>query len=314
MTPMITAYLTHPDVALHDMGSHHPESPLRLEAIRARLMLSGILQQTVQVEARPAEFSALARVHDTAYLESLARRLPSEGLQTLDADTSLCPDSLHAARLAAGAALKAVDMVCGNQADNVFCATRPPGHHAERDRAMGFCFYNNIAVAAAHALEIQGLERVAILDFDVHQGNGTLDIFHDDPRVLICSSFQEAFYPWRYLEGTWPNVVNTPLAAGDDGSVLRRRIEREWLSRLERHRPQLVLLSSGFDAHRDDPLGQIELAHEDFHWITTFALDIARRYADGRLVSVLEGGYHLKSLPISVEAHLAALLGQPWQA
>ncbi|WP_110665340.1 histone deacetylase family protein [Salinicola halophilus] len=310
---MITAYITHPDLAHHDMGGHHPESPMRLEAIRARLMRSGTLQQTVQVEPVPATRAALERVHQSAYLDALAQRLPASGLATLDADTRLCPESLHAATLAAGAALKGVDMVCNHRADNVFCATRPPGHHAERDRAMGFCFYNNVAIAAAHALEHYGLERVAILDFDVHQGNGTLDIFHDDPRVLVCTSFQEAFYPWRYLDGDWPNVVNTPLAAGDDGATFRRRVERAWLPALERQRPQLVLLSSGFDAHRDDPLGQVELSHDDFHWITTLAMDIARRYADGRLVSVLEGGYHLASLPISVEAHLHALLGQPWQ-
>ncbi|WP_110687639.1 histone deacetylase family protein [Salinicola aestuarinus] len=309
---MITAYITHPDLARHDMGEHHPEAPMRLEAIRARLMRSGTLLQTVQVESGPASDEALERVHDRDYLVDLERRLPRQGIAIVDGDTRLCPDSLRAARLAAGAALKGVDMVCKARADNVFCATRPPGHHAERGRAMGFCFYNNVAVAAAHAIEQHGLERVAILDFDVHQGNGTLDIFRDDPRVLICSSYQEAFYPWRYLDGDWPNVVNTPLAAGDDSAVFRRRVEQEWLPALERHRPQLLLLSSGFDAHRDDPLAEIELCHDDFYWITARALDVAKRHADGRLVSILEGGYHLKSLPVGVEAHLHALLGQPW--
>ncbi|MCE3025697.1 histone deacetylase family protein [Salinicola sp. DM10] len=309
---MITSYLTHPDFARHDMGGSHPEAPVRLEVIRKRLMLSGLLQQTMQSEAPPAKPLALARVHAPDYLETLACQRPQNGLQTLDNDTRMGPWTLEAAALAAGAAIKGVDLVCGNRADNVFCAVRPPGHHAERALAMGFCFYNNVAVAAAHARAVHGLERIAILDFDVHQGNGTLDIFHDDPSVLICSSYQEAFYPWRYLEGDWPNVVNTPLPAGTASRDFRLAIERDWLPALERHRPQLVLLSSGFDAHRDDPLGELALEHGDFYWITHLAMDIARRYAGGKLVSVLEGGYHPKALPLSVEAHLTALLGQPY--
>lgn len=309
---MITSYLTHPDIALHDMGSHHPESPMRLEAIRARLMLSGLLQQTMQSEPGPATRLQLERVHAPDYLSALDTQRPQSGLHQLDSDTRMGPHSLDAAALGAGAAVRAVDLVCGNRADNVFCAVRPPGHHAERSLAMGFCFYNNVAVAAAHARAVHGIERIAILDFDVHQGNGTLDIFHDDPATLICSSYQEAFYPWRYLAGDWPNIVNTPLAAGTGSLGFRNAVEREWLPALERHRPQLVLLSSGFDAHRDDPLGQLALDHEDFYWVTTLAMDIARRYAGGKLVSVLEGGYHLKTLPLSVEAHLTALLGQAY--
>ncbi|OLO05535.1 MULTISPECIES: histone deacetylase family protein [Salinicola] len=309
---MITSYLTHPDIALHDMGSHHPESPMRLQAIRARLMLSGLLQQTMQSEPGPATRLQLERVHAPDYLSALDAQQPQSGLQQLDSDTRMGPHSLEAAALGAGAAVRGVDLVCGNRADNVFCAVRPPGHHAERALAMGFCFYNNIAVAAAHARAVHGIERIAILDFDVHQGNGTLDIFHDDPAILVCSSYQEAFYPWRYLAGDWPNIVNTPLAAGTGSLGFRNAVEREWLPALERHRPQLILLSSGFDAHRDDPLGQLALDHEDFHWITTFAMDIARRHAGGKLVSVLEGGYHLKTLPLSVEAHLTALLGHPY--
>lgn len=310
---MITSYLTHPDVALHDMGPHHPESPMRLEAIRARLMLSGLLQQTMQSEATPASLYELERVHAPDYLSSLALQRPQSGLQELDTDTRIGPHSLDAAALAAGAAIKGVDLVCGNRADNVFCAVRPPGHHAERELAMGFCFYNNVAVAAAHAREAHGIERLAILDFDVHQGNGTLDIFHGDPAVLVCSSYQQAFYPWRYLHGEWPNVVNTPLAAGDGSRAFRHAVERDWLPALERHKPQLILLSSGFDAHRDDPLGQLALDHDDFYWITTLAMDVARRHAGGKLVSILEGGYHLKTLPLSVEAHLTALLGHPYR-
>lgn len=311
---MITSYLTHPDVSLHDMGPHHPESPMRLEAIRARLMLSGILQQTMQSDASPASQRELERVHMPDYLSSLDRQRPQNGLHELDTDTRMGAHSLDAAALAAGAAIRAVDLVCRNRADNAFCAVRPPGHHAERALAMGFCFYNNVAVAAAHARAVHGIERIAILDFDVHQGNGTLDIFRDDPAVLVCSSYQQAFYPWRYLDGEWPNIINTPLAAGDGSRAFRHAVERDWLPALEHHKPQLILLSSGFDAHRDDPLGQLELDHADFYWITTLAMDVARRYANGKLVSTLEGGYHLKMLPLSVEAHLTALLGQPYRA
>ncbi|WP_251978127.1 histone deacetylase family protein [Salinicola avicenniae] len=309
---MITSYLTHPALAQHDMGHHHPEAPMRLEAIRARLMLSGLLQQTMQSEPVPVTRAQLERVHAPAYLDRLATHLPESGLYEIDSDTRLCPDSLKAAALASGAAVRGVDLVCRQRADNVFCAVRPPGHHAEHQLAMGFCFYNNVAVAAAQALAIHGIERLAILDFDVHQGNGTVDIFRDDPAVLVCSSYQQGFYPWRYLDGDWDNIVNTPLAAGTDGKVFRQAIERDWLPALEAHRPQLILLSSGFDAHRDDPLGQLMLDHEDFHWITTLAMDVARRHANGRLVSILEGGYHPQALPLSVEAHLQALLGQAY--
>lgn len=307
---MITTYLTHPDVALHDMGPNHPESPMRLEAIRARLMLSGVLQQTIQSEPAAADTLALERVHARDYLSSLEARRPQNGLQELDPDTRLGPYSLAAARLATGAAIRGVDLVCRNRSDNVFCAMRPPGHHAERDQSMGFCFYNHVAVAAAHARAIHGVERIAVLDFDVHQGNGTLDIFHDDPGVLICSSYQEGFYPWRYLDGQWSNVINSPFPTGTDSASYRKVVERDWLPALEAYQPQLILLSSGFDAHREDPLGQLALDHEDFHWITSLAMDVARRHAGGKLVSVLEGGYNLKVLPISVEAHLLALLGQ----
>lgn len=309
---MITTYLTHPDVALHDMGPHHPEAPMRLEAIRARLMLTGLLQQTMQSEPPPASQCELERVHAPDYLSSLIAQRPQSGLHELDTDTRMGPRSLDAAALAAGAAIRGVDLVCRNRSDNVFCAMRPPGHHAERNLAMGFCFFNNVAVAAAHARAVHGIERLAILDFDVHQGNGTLDIFRNDPSVLVCSSYQEAFYPWRYLDGKWPNVVNTPLAAGTDGATFRREVERQWLPALDAHRPELLLLSSGFDAHRDDPLGQLKLDHEEFHWITTLAMDVARRHAGGRLVSVLEGGYNPKALPLSVEAHLLALLGHAY--
>lgn len=309
---MITSYITHPDCQRHDMGPDHPESPMRLDAIRARLMLSGLLQQTMQSDAVEVKDEQLARVHPVRHLNSLAKCVPEYGTVSLDGDTIMTPGSLVAARFAAGAACRGVDQVYRNQADNVFCAVRPPGHHAEAAEATGFCFYNNVAVAAAHARARYGAQRVAILDFDVHQCNGTIDIFKDDPTVLVCTSYQYPFYPWRYLRTESHNVINTPLSAGTDGAAFRQAIENDWLPELHSFKPDLVLVSAGFDAHRDDHMGELCLENEDFYWVTQLALEIASLYADGRLVSVLEGGYNLDMLGLSVEAHLKALLGLPF--
>ncbi|MHB0775457.1 histone deacetylase family protein [Halomonas sp. WWR20] len=309
---MITSYITHPDCALHYMGPEHPESPLRLEAIRARLALSGVLQQTMQSEATPASDEALGRVHAHRHLHALMRCVPDEGLISLDDDTFMCRDTLSAARVAAGAVIRGVDQVYRHQADNVFCAVRPPGHHAEHTDALGFCFYNNVAVGVAHARAQHGAKRVAILDFDVHQCNGTVDIFKDDPDVLICSSFQYPFYPWRYLRSHWDNVINTPLEQGTGSRDFRHALERDWLPALQAHKPDIVLVSAGFDAHRQDPMADLCLEDEDYHWVTLLAMDIARTYADNRLVSVLEGGYDPAALGRSVEAHVQALLGLPF--
>lgn len=310
---MITSFISHPDCDLHHMGPEHPESPLRLEAIRARLALSGLLQQTMQSEARPATEEEVARVHPIRHLRALDKCVPETGIVTLDSDTMMNPDSLNAARVAAGAVIRGVDQVYRGQADNVFCAVRPPGHHAEATDAMGFCFYNNIAVGAAHARARYGVQRVAILDFDVHQCNGTIDIFKDDPDILICTSFQFPFYPWRYLRSEWQNVVNTPLEAGTDSAAFRKAVEDDWLPALHSFKPELVLVSAGFDAHREDPMAELCLEDEDYYWVTRLALDIAALYADNRLVSVLEGGYDLDSLGRSAAAHVKALLGLPFE-
>jgi acetoin utilization deacetylase AcuC-like enzyme len=311
---MITSFITHPDCDLHHMGPEHPESPLRLEAIRARLALNGLLQQTMQSESRPASEEELSRVHPLRHLRALDKCVPEEGIVTLDSDTMMNPDSLEAARVAAGAVIRGVDQVYRGQADNVFCAVRPPGHHAEATDAMGFCFYNNVAVGAAHARARYGAQRIAILDFDVHQCNGTIDIFKDDPDILICTSFQFPFYPWRYLRSEWQNVVNTPLEAGTDSAAFRKAIEDDWLPALHSFKPELVLVSAGFDAHRDDPLAELCLVEEDFFWVTQLALDIAALYSENRLVSVLEGGYDTDSLGRSAEAHVKALLGLPFES
>ncbi|USZ51848.1 histone deacetylase family protein [Halomonas sp. DN3] len=310
---MITAFLSHPYCQRHDMGPDHPESPLRLDAIRAQLMRSGVLQHAMQADAREATEEQLQRVHPEAHLARLEQASPQDGHASIDADTLMNSDSLQAARLAAGAVVKGVDQVFRGQADNVFCAVRPPGHHAEAQEAMGFCFYNNVAVGAAHARAVHGARRIAILDFDVHQCNGTIDIFKNDPEVMVCTSFQYPFYPWRYLDTPYPNVVHTPLPAGTESAGFRAAIERDWWPALEDFRPELILVSAGFDAHRDDPMAELCLADEDYHWITQGILDIARRHAEGRVVSVLEGGYDLAALGRSVEAHLRALLGLAYQ-
>ena len=294
------------------MGPGHPENPQRLEAISARLALSGLLQQTMQGDAKEATDEDLARVHPMRHLKALEKCVPEQGIVTLDSDTMMNPDSLKAAKMAAGAVIKGVDQVFKRQADNVFCAVRPPGHHAEASDAMGFCFYNNVAVGAAYARAKYGARRIAILDFDVHQCNGTIDIFKNDPGILICSSFQYPFYPWRYLRSEWQNVLNTPLEVGTGSKEFRRIIERHWLPALHAFKPELILLSAGFDAHREDPLADVCLENEDFYWITHLAMEIATLYADNRVVSVLEGGYNPDTLASGVEAHMKALLGVPF--
>ncbi|GHC26640.1 histone deacetylase family protein [Aidingimonas halophila] len=309
---MITAYVTHRDYHLHHMGPGHPECPARLEAIQKRLALAGVLQQTMQFDAKAATDEQLASVHSPSYLNYLAQRQPTREWAVLDGDTRLNSHSLAAGRLAAGAVVSGVDKVYRGQADNVFCAVRPPGHHAETAAAMGFCFYNNVAVGATYAKQRYGAQRIAIADFDVHQCNGTIDIFKNDPDVLICTSFQRSFYPWRYLDEEYPNVINTPLPAGAGSDAFRRAVEQQWLPALHDFRPELVLISAGFDAHRNDPMAGLCLDNADFYWVTRQLIDVASQYADNRLVSTLEGGYDLVTLGYCVEAHLKALLGQPW--
>ncbi|SFB89365.1 Acetoin utilization deacetylase AcuC [Marinospirillum celere] len=304
---MITSFITHQDCSLHDMGPWHPENPLRLNAIIDQLKLSGLMNQLIQYKARPVTEEQLYRAHPKAHVRSLQLSQPSEGFTPLEEETLLAPRSLEAASLAAGAVIRGVDQIFKNQADNVFCAVRPPGHHAERVESMGFCFYNNVALGALHALEHHGLERVAIVDFDVHHGNGTVDIFRNDPRVLVCSSFQHPFYPWRYADHQGENIINTPLEAHTASKGFRKAIEQSWLPAIQNFRPQLILISAGFDAHREDPMGELNLEDDDYYWVTQLLMDLADTYTEGHLVSVLEGGYDLNALARSVHRHLEAL-------
>jgi acetoin utilization deacetylase AcuC-like enzyme len=304
---MTTALLHAPQCLLHDMGRHHPESPDRLRAIEDHLIATGLISCLLERQASAATRSQLARVHDEAYLDALEASVPGRGLVHLDPDTAMSPHSLDAAKHAAGAVVAAVDMVLDGEARNAFCCVRPPGHHAERDKAMGFCFYNNVAVGAAHAMEAHGLERVAIVDFDVHHGNGTEAMFAADPRVLMVSTFQHPFYPYSGVEGRSERMVNIPLPARSDGARFREAVETEWLPALERFRPQMIFVSAGFDAHREDDMAALNLTEGDYAWVTGRVMELAERHSHSRIVSTLEGGYALSALGRSVAAHLKTL-------
>jgi acetoin utilization deacetylase AcuC-like enzyme len=304
---MQTAYISHPEYLKHNMGDWHPESPLRLSAIDDQLHAARLFDYLAHHEAPLAHRNQLLRVHDAAYIDLIEAASPYEGFNALDPDTSMNPHTLDAAYHAAGGAVMGVDMVMRGEVSSAFVACRPPGHHATRNRAMGFCFFNNVAVAAAHALEAHGLERVAIVDFDVHHGNGTEDIFRDDPRVMLCSTFQHPYYPFCGADTISEHIVNVPLPAGTRGPAYREAFTAGIMPRLEAFRPQMLFFSAGFDGHRDDDMAQFGLVEADYAWITEQGMGVAARHAEGRIVSVLEGGYDLDSLGRSVAAHIKTL-------
>ena len=306
---MTTAILTHPDCAQHEMGEGHPESPLRLKAILAALESSGLAAKLTMHEAPPAQREHLERVHHAEHVDMVFETAPERGYAYLDPDTSMNPKSLSAALRAAGAVVRATDMVIGGEASNAFCAVRPPGHHATPQRPMGFCIFNNVAIGAMHAIEGHGLERVCVLDFDVHHGNGTEDAFHEDPRVMLCSTFQHPYYPYCGADSGNEHIVNVPLPAMTDGRGFREAVERFWLPALESFGPQMVFVSAGFDAHRDDPLAYLKLDDADYRWVTEKLMDVAQRHAKGRVVSTLEGGYNTEALGRCVVEHVRVLAG-----
>ncbi len=291
------------------MGRHHPECPARLRAIEDRLIASGLIGYVLHEDAPKVERIQLERVHDTRYIDTIIAKSPRQGIVHLDPDTAMGPGTLDAALRAAGAGVHATDLVMQARVRRAFCNVRPPGHHAEHARAMGFCFFNNIAEAAAHALQAYGLDRVAIIDFDVHHGNGTEDIFRDDERVLMVSTFQHPFYPYSGIEGRSERMVNIPLAAHSAGPQFRAAVEDHWVPALERFRPQMLFVSAGFDAHRDDDMGSLALVEADYAWVTQMLCTVADRHAEGRIVSALEGGYELGALGRSAVIHLKALSG-----
>jgi len=308
---MSTAFYSHPACRGHDMGAGHPECPERLDAIADHLRAVGLDIALDFREAPAATLEQIERAHSAGYvlqLQDLLQGLAASGTtRALDPDTVAGPGTLAAALRAAGAAVAATDDVLAGRAANAFCAVRPPGHHATRDEAMGFCFFNNVAIAARHALDVHGLARVAVIDFDVHHGNGTEDIVAGDERILMCSFFQHPLYPYSGAVPKGTNMINVPVPPYTRGAAVREAIQRQWLPALAEFRPEMIFVSAGFDAHREDELGQMGLVEDDYAWITRELLALARRHAQGRLVSCLEGGYHLGALARSVAAHLRVL-------
>lgn len=306
---MTTAFITHPDTLLHMMDGGHPESPARITAIKDKLLANGLMAKLKPYEAPAAEDQHLLRVHSEQYVSRIRRIAPKAGLVRLDPDTAMGPMSLSAALHASGAAVLATDLVMKGEVSNAFCCTRPPGHHAGRQNAAGFCIFNHIAVGAAHALAQHRLQRVAIIDFDVHHGDGTEDIFKQHPGVMLCSTFQHPFYPHKGADTRTERMVNVPLPAGTTGKGFRAAVEKEFAPALDKFKPQMVFVSAGFDAHADDPLAQLGLVEADYIWVTEFIKEVAARHAKGRVVSLLEGGYRLQDLAESAAAHVATLAG-----
>lgn len=312
---MATAYYTHSACRSHDMGPGHPECPQRLDAIHDHLIATGLDIALVEREAPQVAESDLQLAHDALYVADLRgfmEQIDRLGRpRALDPDTVAGPGTWKAALHAAGAAVAATDAVIDGEFENAFCAVRPPGHHATRREAMGFCFFNNVAVAARHALDVRGLERVAIVDFDVHHGNGTEDIVAGDDRILMVSFFQHPLYPNSGGVPLGTNMLNVPIPPYTKGAELRELIDALWMPRLEAFAPQMLFISAGFDAHREDDLAQLGLVEADYAWITRRLVDFAERHCKGRIVSCLEGGYNLGALSRSVASHLRVLAGLP---
>lgn len=306
---MTTAFISHPDTLLHVMDGSHPESPARVSAIRDKVVASGLLKILQQHQAPAPTDAQLQRVHSAEYVRYIRSVAPPAGKVRLDPDTSMGPMSLSAALHAAGAVVLGVDLVMSGKVQNAFCCVRPPGHHAGKAHSAGFCIFNSVAVGAAHALAQHGIKRVAIIDFDVHHGDGTEDIFRDHPNVMLCSTFQHPYYPHRGADTSTERMVNVPLKAGTDGKAFRAAVENEFAPALEKFKPEFVLVSAGFDAHRDDPLAGLNLVRDDYLWVTRFVMEIAAKHADNRIVSTLEGGYDLTALADSAEAHIRTLAG-----
>ena len=312
----MTGYYTHRDCRLHEMGPGHPECPARLDAIEDRLLVSGVSAALDHREAPLASLADIELAHDrmhVAALRGLSLRLVEEEEAggspyfQLDTDTAMNRHTWTAALRAAGAAVDAVDAIMAGELENAFCSVRPPGHHAEHKKAMGFCFFNNVAVAAKYALQRHNLKRVAVIDFDVHHGNGTEDILAGDERALMVSIFQHPFYPYSGDQDPAPNMLNVPVPAYTKGMDVREIVEMVWMPRLEAFKPEMIFVSAGFDAHRDDDMGQLGLTEQDYTWITMRIKDVARRFANKRIVSCLEGGYVMGPLARSVEAHVRVL-------
>ena len=306
---LLPAYITHPDCARHEMGAHHPECPERLGAINDLLLVKGLLDYMQPFDAPLASTEQLARAHASGYISELIDASPLEGYHKVDPDTDMNTYTIPAALRAAGAAVQATDLVLGGEAPSAFCCVRPPGHHAERAAAMGFCFFNNVAVGIRHALTVHELQRVALIDFDVHHGNGSEDIFRGDERVLMCSIFEQGLYPFTGEQATGPNMVNVGLPSRSGSEAFRNAVTQHWLPALDAFQPQLIYISAGFDGHREDDMGNLGLVEADYAWVTQQLMAVAQRHCQGRIISCLEGGYVLSPLARSVAAHVKVLIG-----
>ncbi|KAI5916163.1 histone deacetylase family protein [Thauera sp. 2A1] len=302
-----TAFITHRECWLHDMGKFHPECPDRLAAINDRLIAAGLDLYLSFYDAPVATAEQVCRAHPASYFDELIANVPEHGIRHLDPDTAMNPNTMKAALRSAGAGILATDLVMKGEIENAFCAIRPPGHHAERAKAMGFCFINNVAVAARHAIDVHGLERVAIVDFDVHHGNGTEDIFRNDPRVMMAGIFQHPFYPYCGVDNAPAHMCNVPLPAGTRGDGFRQVFSDIIVPALRNHNPQMIFVSAGFDAHYEDDMGSLGLLEADYVWATQQIKGVAEDCGHKRIVSLLEGGYALSSLARSVVAHIKAL-------
>ena len=298
----------------HDMGAGHPESPHRLRAIMQQLEQGGTAARLTRIAPREAEDEWITQIHTPAYLSMLKTNAPASGRLSLDPDTSMSSGSLTAAYLAAGGALAAVDAIMSKQVDHVFCAVRPPGHHAEAGRAMGFCLFNNVAIAARYVQKKYGLTRVLIVDWDVHHGNGTQHSFEDDPSVLFFSTHQFPHYPGTGRDSERGRgagegfTINVPMEAGEGDEEYRSVFQKSLVPAADAFKPEFVIISAGFDAHKDDPLASMGLTEEGYADLTGIVAGIATRHAGGRLLASLEGGKHLTSLAASVDRHIQALL------
>lgn len=304
---MSIALLSHPVCAQHDAGEGHPERPERFKVIQDALKHYPFRSPTTFYEAPLASREQLIRAHDEAYVDWIFSIAPEEGMVGIDPDTCMNPYTLTAALHAAGALSFAVDLVMQGKANTAFCNVRPPGHHAERDKAMGFCFFNNVAVGVHHALAHYNIKRVAIIDFDVHHGNGTQNIFQHDTRVMVCSSFEHPFYPGydEALDNEY--IIGVPLSAGTGSEHFRAQVKAAWFDRLAAFKPDCIFFSAGFDAHVNDPLADLALTKADYVWLTTEIANIAAIHSQGRMISALEGGYQLEALAECVPAHVEAM-------
>ncbi|MEC5214305.1 acetoin utilization deacetylase AcuC-like enzyme [Polaromonas sp. CG_9.5] len=306
---MLPAYITHADCARHEMGAHHPECPERLGAINDMLLVKGLLDYMHPYDAPLATPEQLSHAHSSLYVSELMAASPTEGYHKVDPDTDMNPFTVTAALRAAGAVVLATDLVMSGEAPSAFCCVRPPGHHAERDKAMGFCFFNNVAVGIRHAFTRHGVQRVALIDFDVHHGNGSEDIFRGDERVLMCSIFELGIYPFTGENAQGPNMVNIGLPSRSGSDKFREAVSQQWLPALEAFKPEMIYISAGFDAHREDDMGNLALVEADYEWVTKQIMAVADRHCKGRVISCLEGGYVLSPLARSVAAHIKVLIG-----